>query len=84
MKNIFTEKVLLAIIGAIVTISTLLSSYMTIKINQKTEVSIAKIDTLHESVNGKITKLLEMNEKAANLQGRVDLINEQDSIKNKE
>lgn len=54
---------------------------MTIKINQKTEVGIAKIDTLHHSVNGKMQELLERNRAAANAQGRLDLMNEQDSIK---
>lgn len=83
-KNpVVTEKVLLAIIAAIVTISMPLVTYFTIRNSQRVDETIAKIDTLHESVNGKIQLLLERNKEAANLEGRQELKTEQDSIKNK-
>lgn len=81
--RIFTEKVILAIVGAIVTISTMLSAYMTVKINQKADVNTAKIDTLHQSVNGKIEKLLEINKISSKAEGKLEAEQEQDSIENK-
>lgn len=78
--RIFTEKVILAIVGAIVTISTMLSAYMTVKLNHKADVNTAKIDTLHQSVNGKIEKLLEINKVAAKAEGKLEQKTEQDSI----
>lgn len=78
--RIFTEKVILAIVGAIVTISTMLSAYMTVKINQKADVNTAKIDTLHSMTNGKMEKLLELTETSAKAEGKLEQKTEQDSI----
>lgn len=87
MKNIFTEKVILAIVGAVVTICTPITTYYAIKNSQSTEETkqiaketIAKVDTLHESVNGKIQLLLDANKTAAHAEGKLEQIAIQDSI----
>jgi len=81
-KSIFTQPVLLAIIAAVVTIATMVNAYLTLKLNQKTEVTTAKIDTLHNSVNGKMEKLMELTKTAAKAEGKLEQQHTQDSIDN--
>lgn len=55
--QIFTQPVMLALIGAVVTIATMVNTYFTVKINQKADDTIAKVDTIHERTQVNAAKI---------------------------